>query len=107
MKIAIALLMLCAAAWADGNPKRKIVVLEYRSGSSALPKVTDQLVAKMTKQTSLQVLGPEQTKTLYGEKLEDAIVRCAGDAGCVAKIGQKVGAAEVILVGISELGDVI
>jgi PEGA domain len=35
------------------------------------------------------------------------IVKCAGDSVCVARIGQKVGAVEVILVGISELGDVI
>jgi hypothetical protein len=34
-------------------------------------------------------------------------VKCAGEADCVAKIGAKVGAAEVILIGISELGDVI
>lgn len=107
MKALFVLLALCAVAHADDNPKRKVVVLEYRAGSSALPKVVGQLVATMQKQTSLQVLGPEQTKTIYGEKLEDAIVKCAGEADCVAKIGQKVGAAEVILVGISELGDVI
>jgi hypothetical protein len=35
------------------------------------------------------------------------LVKCGGEAVCVARIGQKVGAAEVILVGISELGDVI
>jgi len=104
----VALLVLGAIAHADTrDPKRKVVVLEYRAGSSALPKVTGQLVATMAKQTSLQVLGPEQTKTLYGERLEESIVKCAGEAECVAKIGAKVGAAEVILVGISELGDVI
>jgi len=107
MRALTILLALCTLAHADSDPKRKVCVLEYRSGSSALPKVAGQLVQAMAKQTSLQVLGPEQTRTLYGEKLEDAIVKCAGEADCVAKIGQKVGAAEVVLVGISELGDVI
>src|SRR5262245_23234467 len=94
-------------AHADLDPRRKVAVLEYRSGSSALPDVANQLVAEMSKQTSLQVLGPAQTKTVYGEGLDQAIVKCAGEAECVAKIGQKVGAAEVIVVGISEMGDVI
>jgi len=44
---------------------------------------------------------------MYGDHLDQALVRCAGDAACIAKIGQKLAAAEVILVGISELGDVI
>ena len=59
------------------------------------------------KQTSLDVLGPDQARAVYGEHLDGAVVKCAGEAECVAKIGQKLAAAEVILVGISELGDVI
>lgn len=101
------LLALVAVAHADVDPRRKVVVLEYRAGSSALPGVANTLVAELTKQTSLKVLGPEQTKTVYGEGLDNAIVKCAGEAECVAKIGAKVGAAEVILVGVSEMGDVI
>jgi hypothetical protein len=110
MRAALAVAIVCslvAVARAELNPRRKVVVIEYRAGSSALPKVVEQLVAEMSKQTSLQVLGPDQTKTLYGEALEPTIVKCGGEAECVAKIGQKVGAAEVVLVGISELGDVI
>jgi hypothetical protein len=110
MKLAVALAIVCSVAGvarAELDPRRKVVVIEYRAGSSALPRVVDQLIAEMTTQTSLQVLGPDQTKTLYGEQLEPAIVKCGGEADCVAKIGQKVGAAEVVLVGISELGDVI
>jgi hypothetical protein len=110
MRIALAFALVCslvAVARAELDPRRKVVVIEYRAGSSALPKVVGQLVAEMSSQTSLQVLGPDQTKTLYGEQLEPTIVKCGGEAECVAKIGQKVGAAEVVLVGISELGDVI
>jgi hypothetical protein len=53
------------------------------------------------------VLNQDQTRALYGEHLDQVIVKCAGEAECVARIGQKVAAAEVIMVGISELGDVI
>jgi PEGA domain len=106
-RILALLCLLCGIARADVDPKRKVIVLEYRSGSSAMPHVADRIVAMLSKQTSLNVLGPDQTRAVYGEHLDLVIVKCAGDPECVARIGQKVGAAEVILVGISELGDVI
>jgi hypothetical protein len=108
--LALACAVLAAAAGvvrADDNPKRKVVVLEYRSGSSAFPGIAARLATEMSKQTSLGVLGPAQAKTMFGENLEQAVVKCGGEAECVAKIGAKLGAADVVLVGISELGDVI
>lgn len=110
MRSAVAIAILCAlsaSARAELDPKRTVVVIEYRAGSEALPTIAAQLVEAMSKQTSLRVFGPDQTKTLYGEHLEQSIVKCAGEAECVARIGAKVGAAEVVLVGVSELGDVI
>lgn len=94
-------------AFGDPDPKRKVIVLEYRAGSSALQGIAKRFVELASKQTSLDVLGPDQTRTLYGEHMDQVIVKCAGEAECIARIGQKVGAAEVILIGISELGDVI
>ena len=95
------------AAHGDPDPKRKVIVLEYRAGSSALPGIAGRVIEALTEQTSLQVLGQNQTRAVYGDHLDQVLVKCAGDAACIAKIGQKVGAAEVILIGISELGDVI
>jgi hypothetical protein len=94
-------------AHGDPDPRRKVIVLEYRAGSSALPGMAGRVVAALGKHTSLQVLGPDQTRAAWGDHLDQVLVKCAGEATCVAKIGQKIGAAEVILVGISELGDVI
>jgi len=106
-KVLLALVALCAIANAEPDPKRKVVVLEYRSGSSALSGIASRVVSALTKQTSLEVLGPDQTRAVYGDHLEQVVVKCGGEAECLAKIGQRVGAAEVILVGVSELGDVI
>jgi hypothetical protein len=103
----VILCLFASVAHADVDPKRKVIVLEYRSGSSALPHFADRVVAMLAKQTSLNVLGQDQTRAVYGEHLDQVIVKCGGEAECVARIGQKVGAAEVILVGVSELGDVI
>jgi len=101
------LVVLGGVAHADPDPKRKVVVIEYRSGSSALPGIAKRVVETMTKLTSLQLLGPDQTRTVYGDQLDQAIAKCAGEPGCIAAIGKKVGAVDVLLVGISELGDVI
>jgi hypothetical protein len=94
-------------AAADPDPKRKVSVLEYRAASAALPGIASRVVGALGKQTSLAVLGPDQTRAVFGDSLEQALSKCAGESECVAKIGAKVGAAEVILVGVSELGDVI
>ena len=109
------LIGLCFAAFAaaapraqgDPDPRRKVSVLEYRAGSSALPGIAGRVAAALSHKTSLGVLGQDQTRAMYGDQLDRALVKCAGEAACVARIGQKVGAAEIILVGVSELGDVI
>jgi hypothetical protein len=102
-----AVLAAAPRAHADPDPKRKVSVLEYRAGSSALPGIAARVAAALSRKTSLGVLGQDQTRAIYGDQLDRALVRCAGEAACVARIGQKVGAGEVILVGVSELGDVI
>jgi len=102
-----AVLAAAPRAHADPDPRRKVSVLEYRAGSSALPGIAARVAATLSRKTSLGVIGQDQTRAIYGDQLDRALVKCAGEASCVARIGQKVGAAEVILVGVSELGDVI
>ncbi len=104
---ALAVLALTRIAHGEPDPRRKLLVLEYRAGSSALPGVAARVVAAMTRQTSLEVLGQDQVRAIYGDRLDQVLVKCAGEAACVAKIGQKLDAAEIILVGVSEMGDVI
>ncbi len=105
--IALVLAVSSQIARADDDPKRKVVVLEYRSGSAALIGISSRFATTMTKLTSLDVVSPAQAKTLYGEQLEQTVVRCAGEPECVSKVGAKLGASEVVLIGVSELGDVI
>ncbi|MBP9087025.1 MAG: PEGA domain-containing protein [Kofleriaceae bacterium] len=89
------------------SPKRKIAILEYRSGSSALPNLANRIAGVMRKTTSLAVLSPDQTRAIIGDGLDESIVTCAGAAECLARIGAKAGVAELVLVGISEFGGVI
>jgi hypothetical protein len=105
--LCFAVLLLSRVAHADDDPKRKIAVLEYRSGSSALVGIGAKLAELIGKQTSINVLDPQQARTVFGEQLDQVVVKCGGDAECVAKIGVRLGVTEVILIGVSELGDVI
>jgi hypothetical protein len=104
--LALAVVGICSVH-ADAAPKRKVVVLEYRSGSSSLVGIGTQLATEIGKQTSLDVLGPAQAKAVFGEQLDQAVVKCGGAAECVAKIGEKLGAADILLIGVSEMGDVL
>ncbi len=106
-RVLVALAMLASIAHADPDPKRKVSVLEFRSGSSALHGVSQRVYDAMSKQTSLQLMNLDATRTQYGADLDASIVRCAGEANCIAAIGKKVGAHDVVLVAVSELGDVI
>lgn len=108
LAVAVLVAAMTVAARADNpDPRRKVIVLEYRASSSALSGVAKRVAAAIGKQTSMTILGPDQTRAVFGDHLDQAVVKCAGDADCVARIGGKVGANEVILVGVSELGDVI
>ena len=66
--------VLASAAHADPDRNRKVVVLEYRAGSSAIPGIANRMTQAISKQTSLDVLGPDQTRAVYGEHLEQVIV---------------------------------
>lgn len=89
------------------SPKRKVAIVEYRSGSSALPNLANRITDVMRKTTSLSVMGPDQTRSVIGDSLDESVVKCAGASECLARLGQKAGVAELVLVGISEFGGVI
>lgn len=102
------------AAWlatpgvaAAEDPRRSIAVVEFRSDSSALPKIGARFASLLGSRTSLKVLGDDQARQRYGDDLDADVVACDGEARCIGRVGQKLGVAEVLLVGVSELGDVI
>ena len=104
--VAAAVLAGAAPALA-GDPRRAVAVLEFRSDSSALPAVGARFAAVMGSRTSLRVLGGDQARQRYGAGLDADVVKCDGEARCIGAIGQRLGVAEVVLIGVSELGDVI
>ena len=107
--LAAASLVLASAATAvaQPDPKRKIAVLEFRSGSAELSGIGERCATQLSRLTSLDVLDQKQARASYGGDLDGALVKCQGDAACVAQIGVKLGVDELLLVGVAEFGDVI
>ncbi len=103
---AASVLAMAGNAAAGPDPKRKVAVLEYRSGSSALPHIDKRFAEILEKRTSLKVMDADAARATF-PRLDADVVACAGDGGCVARIGARLGVREVLLVGVSQLGDVI
>jgi hypothetical protein len=109
VRLAAALALVAAAAGAargDPDPHRRVAVLEYRGGSAELEGIGARIAALLRKRTSLDVVDAETARASYAA-IESDLSGCAGRADCVARIGGKVRAAEVLLVGVGEFGDVI
>ncbi|MCA9666720.1 MAG: PEGA domain-containing protein [Myxococcales bacterium] len=84
-----------------------MVVLEYRSAARGGQQVARAMARQIARQTSLKVISPEEAQRIVGAGLPAQVARCRGDASCTATIGSQIGADEVLLVGISQLGDLI
>ena len=96
-----------ARAGAPADGKRRIAILEFRSGSAELDSIDGRVVDRLRHLTSLQILDADAARKSYGDDLDNAVVACAGEAACIAKIGARLDVREVLLVGVSEFGDVI
>ncbi len=98
--------MLVALAGRAEAHARAIAVLEYRAGVTALPGLGDRLASVLGRATSLQVVGPAEARRRL-PRVDERVARCAGDPRCVADLGSKLAVQEVLLVGLSQLGDVV
>lgn len=107
--VVVAVMAACVApALAQSpNPKRRVAVLEFRKGSAALQAAAAISARLLRESTSLNVIDADDARKKYGSHLGRDVFACKGATRCIARIGRKLGASEVLLVGVSEFGDVI
>lgn len=108
--VALVVLCACGSAWAGAPPSpasRSVVVLEMRSDVAQAQDLADRLVRALARNTSLQVVDAREGRRRFGARLEGEVARCAGQPDCLAEIGQRLGVAEVLLLAVSRLGDVV
>ncbi len=92
---------------AAAKERRRIAVLEVRSGSSGASDLGLRLALILRRTTSLDVVDGDDARRALGARMADDLARCAGEPPCVARIGARLKVDDVLLVGISELGDLI
>ena len=92
---------------AHADKKRRVAVFEYRAGSRAAPEVAERLAESLRKASNFDVIDPAEGRRREGAGMDAEIARCAGDARCIATIAQRMQADEALLVGVSQLGDVV
>jgi hypothetical protein len=102
---ALALTLVCASAFAQ-QPKKTVAVLEYRAGAKGAVGIGERLAKLLKANAAFDIIDPMEARRRSG-RIDAEVAKCGGDAMCVGAIGERIGADEVLLVGVSQLGDVV
>jgi hypothetical protein len=104
---ALAMALLLVAGAARAQTRRTVAVLEYRAGSKGARDIGLRLAQKLRETASLNVIDGYEARRKLGPRVDAEVARCGGEARCVGGVGDQLGAEEVLLVGVSQLGDLI
>lgn len=104
--LVLALLAALAGPAAADEARRSVAVLEFRAGSQAMPRIGSRLAGVLGKASRLEVVTPDEARQRFAS-IDAAVNECSGAAPCIGRLGGRLGVDEVLLVGVSELGDVI
>jgi hypothetical protein len=84
-----------------------VAVFEFRNDVQALADLPERLAAALRQNTSLQVIDLGETRRRLGPGIDAEVARCEGETRCLSRVGERLGAREVLLVAVSQLGDVV
>lgn len=105
----VPLAALCLASLASSTraePHRRVAVLEFRGGVAHVPELAVEIADHLSRTAALSIIDlPEARRR--SATVDADIARCAGDTACTAEVGRGIGADEVLLVAISQLGDLV
>ncbi|MEO6951100.1 MAG: PEGA domain-containing protein [Polyangia bacterium] len=105
--LSVFLLLAVACPTARADHKTRVAVLEYRAGSRGAAGIGARIAAALAHSSAYDVMDPADAKRRIGAALDADVARCAGEAKCIASLGQRLGVDEALLVGVSELGDIV
>lgn len=109
MRLLCAVMIVGAAlsSLARADERRTVAVLEYRAGAKGAREIGLRLARMLRETAALNVVDPQEARRKLGPKVDSEVAKCGGEAMCVGAIGEQLGAQEVLLVGVSQLGDLI
>jgi hypothetical protein len=85
---------------------KTVAVLEYRAGARGATGVGERLARLLAANAALNVIAPSDARRKNG-RIDAEVARCSGEAMCIGALGEQLGAQEVLLIGVSQLGDVV
>jgi len=100
------LLALFVAGSARAETRRKVAVVEFRGGVEQAAGLAQRLADRLKKTASLVVMSPIEARQ-HVARIDAEVARCSGDEKCLARLGVQLDVDEVLMVGISKLGDVV
>ena len=89
------------------SERRSVAVLEHRAGVTRAAHLAERMAAVLARASSLMVVDPKEARRRLPGELDAQVAACSGEPQCIAAIGSRIGVDEVILVGISHLGDTV
>src|SRR5262249_34162518 len=104
-RVSLLILVASATGWAES--KKTVAVLEYRAGARGATNIGLRLANQLKAQSSLSVIDLPEARRRMGARIDAEVARCSGEALCIGALGEQLGASEVLLVGVSQLGDVV
>ena len=106
MRSWVAATVLLSVGAAHAEDKGTVAVLEYRAGVKGGREIGLRLARLLRETAALRVIDLEEARRKL-PKVDAEVAKCSGVALCVGAIGEQLGAQEVLLVGVSQFGDVI
>lgn len=100
------LLALAVSVRAYAGPRKSVAVLEYRAGARGARDIGLKLARMLRATAALDVIDVQEARRRI-PKIDSEVARCGGEAACVGNLGVQLGAEEVLLVGVSQLGDIV
>lgn len=84
-----------------------VAVFEYRNDVKQMADLPERLVQALGQNTSLQVLNLTEARRRLGPGVDAEVARCDGETRCLSAVGERLRVREVLLLAVSQLGDVV
>ena len=84
-----------------------VAIIEYRTDARQMSDLPARLGQALAQNTSLQVVSLTDARRRLGASVDAEVAKCNGDTVCLSAIGQQLGVREVLLLAVSQLGDVV
>ena len=106
MRAFVAAILVVTALAAHAGERKTVAVLEYRAGARGARDIGLKLARLLRATAALDIIDAQDARRKL-PKVDAEVARCGGEAACVGNIGVQLGAEEVLLVGVSQLGDIV